>query len=85
MHEYCYSFPVGIELKMILDLAQKCEHDVFFESTEGDCLALKSTLGQFIFFSLVRNPEFLPENAHIRCLGEHDSLIFSSIMPPCSK
>ncbi len=29
----------------------------FFETSEGDCLALKSTLSQYIFCSIANEPE----------------------------
>lgn len=40
-----------------LKALKKCSGNVFFETSEGDCLALKSTLSQYIFCSIANEPE----------------------------
>lgn len=38
---------------------QKCDSEVLFETPEGDRIALKSTLSQYIFCTIASNPELL--------------------------
>ena len=47
--EYVFPFKNTINLKTFLEDVTKCEQEVLFESTEGDKLALKSSLSRFIF------------------------------------
>ena len=42
-----------------LKQVQKCSAEVLFETPEGDCIALKSTLSQYIFCTIASNPELL--------------------------
>ncbi len=42
-----------------LKQVQACTAEGFFETPEGDCLALKSTLSQYIFCTIASNPELL--------------------------
>ena len=69
--EYTFPFNSTIDLKKFLEDVKKCENEVFFESTEGDKLALHSALSQFILYSICNQPQ-LSANALIRCFGEHD-------------
>ena len=69
--EYTFPFNNTIDLKEFLEDVKKCENEVFFESTEGDKLALHSALSQFILYSICNQPQ-LSANALIRCFGEHD-------------
>ena len=69
--EYTFPFKSTIDLKKFLEDVKKCENEVFFESTEGDKLALHSALSQFILYSICNQPQLL-EDAVIRCHGEHD-------------
>ena len=69
--EFTFAFQNTIDLKQFLEDVRKCEHEVYFESTEGDKLALRSSLSQFILFSICSKPELL-EGAVIRICGEHD-------------
>ena len=75
--EYTFPFNNAIDLKYFLEDVKKCEHEVFFESTEGDKLALHSALSQFILYSICNQPQ-LSANALIRCFGEHDREILLS-------
>ena len=69
--EYTLPFNNTIDLKQFLDDVKKCENEVFFETTEGDKLALHSALSQFILYSICNQPQ-LSADALIRCFGEHD-------------
>ncbi len=75
--EYTFPFNNTIDLKEFLEDVKKCENEVFFESTEGDKLALHSALSQFILYSICNQPQ-LSANALIRCFGEHDREILLS-------
>ena len=69
--DFTFPFQNTIDLKQFLEDVRKCEHEVYFESTEGDKLALRSSLSQFILFSICNKPELL-KGAVIRICGEHD-------------
>lgn len=69
--EFTFDFQNTIDLKQFLEDVRKCKHEVYFESTEGDRLALRSSLSQFILFSICNKPELL-KGAVIRGCGEHD-------------
>ena len=43
----------------LLKQVQACTAEVFFETPEGDRIALKSTLSQYIFCTIASNPELL--------------------------
>ena len=69
--DYLFPFKNTIDLKAFLDDVTKCDQEVFFESTEGDKLALKSSLSRFILYSACNQPELLT-GAVIRCNCEKD-------------
>ncbi len=69
--EFTFTFQNSIDLKQFLEDVRNCEHEVYFESTAGDKLALQSALSQVILFSICNDPQLL-ENAVIRGCGEHD-------------
>ena len=69
--EYTFPFNNTIDIKKFLEDVKKCENEVFFETTEGDKLALHSALSQFILYSICNQPQ-LSKDALIRCFGEHD-------------
>ena len=69
--EYTFPFNNTIDLKKFLEDVKKCKNEVFFETTEGDKLALHSALSQFILYSICNQPQ-LSADAVIRCFGEHD-------------
>ena len=50
---------------------QKCSAEVLFETPEGDCIALKSTLSQYIFCTISSNPELL-QSGTVRFKKEAD-------------
>lgn len=72
--EYLFSFDRIVNMKTFIEAVKNCEHEVFFESREGDKLALHSTLCQFILYSICEHPP-LTKDAVIRCIGEHDAQI----------
>lgn len=43
----------NINILNFLKQVQKCNGEVLFETSEGDRIALKSTLSQYIFFTIV--------------------------------
>lgn len=69
--EFTFAFRNTIDLKQFLEDVRKCEHEVYFESTEGDKLALRSALSQFILLSICNEPQLLA-GAVIRGYSEHD-------------
>ena len=48
-----------INIVDFLRRVQKCDSEVLFETSEGDRIALKSTLSQYIFCTIASNPELL--------------------------
>lgn len=47
------------QLLDFLSQIKKCSSEVYFETSEGDCLALRSSLSQYIFCSLANQPSLL--------------------------
>lgn len=54
-----------------INAAKKCGHDLYFETSEGDRLNLKSTLSDYIFAASAVDPEFL-KKGKIVCEDEQD-------------
>ncbi len=54
-----------------LKQVRTCSRDVLFETEEGDRIALKSTLSQYIFCTIASNPELL-RSGTIRFTLEED-------------
>ncbi len=77
MTEYYFTLPVKPDLDALKLLVIACENEVYFESTEGDRIALKSTLGQYLFFTIIRNADLLT-NSYIHCTGEHDKTLLKT-------
>lgn len=75
--EFIFPFKNTIDLKAFLEDVSKCEKEVFFESTEGDKLSLKSALSHFILYSVCNQTELL-NGAVIRCSCEHDRQLLAS-------
>lgn len=48
-----------INIRLFLKQVQECSSEVLFETPEGDCIALKSTLSQYIFCTIAAQPELL--------------------------
>ena len=47
----------NINMMDFLKELKKCTGEVFFETPDGDCLALKSALSQYIFCTIANEPE----------------------------
>ena len=75
--DFTFPFDNKIDLKAFLEDVKKCENEVFFESTEGDKLALQSALSQFILYSICNQPKLLT-GAIVRCTCEHDRRLLAS-------
>lgn len=78
MTHYFFHLAESDALTELRDLAERCEHDVTIESSEGDKFSLKSTLGQFIVSLLLgREPE-RSATYRLHCIGEHDRALFTN-------
>ena len=62
-----------------LKQVQKCSSEVLFETPEGDRIALKSTLSQYIFFTIASNPELL-QNGTIRFEQDEDIKLLENFL-----
>ena len=58
---------------------QKCSAEVLFETSEGDRIALKSTLSQYIFFTIASNPELL-QSGTIRFEQDEDIKLLKNFL-----
>lgn len=54
-----------------LETAKTCTGDVFFHSSEGDIINLKSLLSQYVLASIACKPGLF-KNAHIVCTQDED-------------
>lgn len=50
-----------INLIDFLNAAKKCQNDISFLTTEGDCLNLKSQLTEYIFLAVASHEDFLKQ------------------------
>ena len=62
-----------------LTQVRKCRSEVLFETPEGDRLALKSTLSQYIFCTIASNP-LLFQSGAIRFEKEEDQKLLSDFL-----
>ena len=62
-----------------LKQVQKCSAEVLFETPEGDRIALKSTLSQYIFFTIASNSELL-QNGTIRFEQDEDIKLLENFL-----
>lgn len=60
-----------IDMNAFLEAAKKCDGSVFFQTTEGDILNLKSLLSRYVMMSIMGKPHLL-ESAQITCVQEDD-------------
>ena len=60
----------NINIVNFLKQVQKCKADVLFVTPEGDHIALKSTLSQYIFCTIASNAELL--RSGIICFKEKE-------------
>lgn len=83
MEDYYFNIPTDKSLfPTLLSVFHKCENEVTFESDEGDCISLRSTLGQFIFFTLISNQDVPEVSMRIRCRGKHDCDLLKKHLAP---
>lgn len=66
-------------LSAFLMAAQACEGEVFFITTEGDQLNLKSTLSQFVF-AVATNTSALPLGGKVLCEADSDYLLLTDYL-----
>lgn len=59
------------DIVKFITAVKKCEGDVFFQTSEGDSLNLKSMLSQYLFASISGNAAFLSEG-RVACNVETD-------------
>lgn len=66
-------------LEEFLNKVKECHSNVTFETSEGDILAMQSTLCQLIFVSLQHQPELLC-GGKILCEDENDYVILKEYL-----
>lgn len=69
----------NIDVVYFLRQVQKCYGEVLFETPEGDRLALKSTLSQYIFCTLASNAELI-QSGTIRFEQEDDKKLLEDFL-----
>ena len=71
MTDYYFTLPEQYDLTALKNCICSCENEVYFETTDGDYIALKSALGQYLFLTIVQNFDSLSD-ARIHCTGRAD-------------
>ena len=69
----------NINILNFLKQVQKCSAEVLFETSEGDRIALKSKLSQYIFFTIASNPELL-QSGTIRFEQDEDIKLLKNFL-----
>ena len=69
----------NIDVVYFLRQIQKCCGEVLFETPEGDRLALKSTLSQYIFCALASNAELI-QSGTIRFEQDEDKMLLEDFL-----
>lgn len=69
----------NINIVNFLKQVQKCSAEVMFETPEGDRIALKSTLSQYIFCTIASNPQLL-QSGTVRFERENDMKILKDFL-----
>lgn len=69
----------NINILNFLKQVQKCSAEVLFETSEGDRIALKSTLSQYIFFTIASNTELL-QSGTIRFEQDEDIKLLKNFL-----
>lgn len=64
-------FKEDMDIMEFLMAVKECVGGVYFETTEGDCLALRSALSQYIFCAATNERELLMSGS-IRCENPED-------------
>lgn len=65
------TFDPSTDFSSFLHQVQLCRGTVVFQSDEDDVLNLKSTLSQFVFATIVNNPDLI-ENGRVICGDKSD-------------
>lgn len=68
-----------INVMNFLRQVQKCSSEVLFETPEGDSIALKSTLSQYIFCTIAQNIPLL-KSGSIRFFCQEDREILKDYL-----
>ncbi len=68
-----------INVMDFLRQVQKCRSEVLFETSEGDSIALRSTLSQYIFCNIAQNVPLL-ESGSIRFSRKADEEILKEYL-----
>ena len=71
MREFTFLYEEQTDVRSLIEDVKTCGHEVSLKTVEGDELSLKSTLCQFILFSLSERPDEL-RGAMLCGLGEED-------------
>ena len=68
----------GVDMLRFLNSVNKCTSDVLFQTSEGDCLNLKSTLSQYVF-SLIDADDDLLKEGNVVC-SDSDYIIIKEYL-----
>lgn len=68
-----------INVMDFLKQVQKCNSEVLFETPEGDSIALKSTLSQYIFCTIAQNISLL-QSGSIRFSDKSDEEVLKAYL-----
>lgn len=71
----------SIDVVAFLNVAKKCSGAVFFQTTDGDILNLKSLLSQYVLMTILCNPDLL-KRAQVICVQEEDYQLLSDFLIP---
>ena len=82
MKDFYFHITNQTDINALIKLVDKCDNDVYYESSDGDQIALKSTFGQFIFFTINQTSDTLSHQSWIRCTGRSDRKILSQLLIP---
>ena len=74
-----YQLKESINHTAFLQQIQRCQGGVFFLTTEGDRLDLKSALSQLLFAAAFLNPK-IAQNATIQCENPADHLLLEEYL-----
>jgi hypothetical protein len=69
----------NIDMAKFIACVKTCRADVYYHSTEGDSLNLKSTLSQYIFTAAAVGNSFLSEG-RIDCDDERDYAVLADFV-----
>lgn len=69
----------NINVINFLKQVQKCRSEVLFETSQGDRIALKSTLSQYIFCTIAKQPELL-QSGTVRFEREDDKVFLKDFL-----